>query len=154
GVGDNCRRLAQITLPPSDGGRAGEGGRTPSRQRATMWTPPYHPGGHDVPTESTELRIVMMGSPAFAVPVLAAVAEMPGARVVGGHSQPDRPRGRGLAVEPPPVARFAAAHGIPVFQPPSLRPPEVQAELAALKPDVIVVAAYGRILPAAVLQIP
>ena len=94
-----------------------------------------------------------MGTPAVVTPVLEALLDM-GAQVAGVYCQPDRPRGRGLEVEAPPVKRWAQARGLPVFQPASLRRPDSQAHLAALRPDVIVVAAYGRILPPEVLRLP
>lgn len=94
-----------------------------------------------------------MGTPDFALPVLEAALHL-GATVVGVYTRPDKPQGRGLKVEPPPVKRYALERGLPVFQPTSLRNPAAQAELAALKPDVVLVAAYGRILPSEVLAIP
>ena len=94
-----------------------------------------------------------MGTPAFALPVLEAALVL-GARVVGVYTRPDKPQGRGLVMEAPPVKEFALARGLPVFQPPTLRSPAAQAELAALKPDLLLVAAYGRILPPEALAIP
>lgn len=98
-------------------------------------------------------RLVFMGTPAFTLPVLQTLLSQ-GYRVVGVYTQPDRPSGRGLQPQAPPVKEAALQHGLPVFQPPSLRPPEAQAQLAALKPDLIIVAAYGKILPPQVLAIP
>ena len=94
-----------------------------------------------------------MGTPDFAVPTLRALIEG-GFHVAGVYSQPPRPKGRGYEVTLSPVHQLAQQQGLPVFTPPSLRAPEAQAELAALKPHVIVVAAYGLILPQAVLDIP
>ncbi len=99
------------------------------------------------------MRIVFMGTPAYVLPVLKALLS-PDFRVAGVYTQPDRPTGRGRISEPPPVKSLALEHGISVFQPASLRRPEVQGELASLSPDVIVVAAYGKILPSEVLNIP
>ncbi|MCE2462501.1 MAG: methionyl-tRNA formyltransferase [Dehalococcoidia bacterium] len=100
-----------------------------------------------------DMRLVFMGTPAYVLPVLEALLS-PGFQVVGVYTQPDRPSGRGRVSEPPPVKSFALEHGIRVFQPASLRRSEVQSELASLSPDVIVVAAYGKILPSEVLNIP
>lgn len=98
-------------------------------------------------------RIVFMGTPAFACPSLAALLAGPDP-VVAVVCQPDRPRGRGLALGAPAVKTLAASHGLPVLQPAKVRTPELLAELGALAPDLIVVAAYGRILPRAVLDLP
>ncbi|MBW7886111.1 MAG: methionyl-tRNA formyltransferase [Caldilineaceae bacterium] len=99
-----------------------------------------------------------MGTPAFAVPVLQALHEAGPARgwqVIAAATQPDRPAGRGKQLVASPVKEYALEQGIPVLQPASLRKdPEAVAALAALAPDVIVVAAYGLILPRAVLEIP
>jgi methionyl-tRNA formyltransferase len=97
-------------------------------------------------------RVLFMGSPQFAVPALQAL--MSGYQVVGVVTQPDRPSGRGRQLHPPPVKVLAQAHGLPVLQPASLRSPEAIAELQALHPDVIVVAAFGQILRPAVLDLP
>jgi methionyl-tRNA formyltransferase len=77
-----------------------------------------------------------------------------GCEVVAVYTQPDRPAGRGKQLQPSPVKQVALAHGIPVFQPPTLRNAEAQAELAALRADVMVVVAYGLILPQVVLDAP
>jgi methionyl-tRNA formyltransferase len=94
-----------------------------------------------------------MGTPAFACTILEALIARPDP-VVGVVCQPDKPRGRGLGVVKPEVKVLAEAHGLPVLQPPRLRPPEVQDALRALAPDLIVVAAYGKILPPAILTLP
>ena len=94
-----------------------------------------------------------MGTPAIAVPVLEALVSA-GCEVVAAYSRPDRPSGRGRRTSPTPVKAAALAMDIPVFQPPSLKPRDVQAELEALAPDVIVVAAYGLFLPGEVLDLP
>lgn len=98
-------------------------------------------------------RIIYAGTPDFAVPSLRALIEG-GANVVAVYTQPDRPAGRGRKLTASPVKQTALAYGLPVFQPATLRTPEAQEELAALKPDLMVVAAYGLLLPKAVLEIP
>jgi methionyl-tRNA formyltransferase len=98
-------------------------------------------------------RIVFMGTPSFACPTLAALIAGP-PPVVGVVCQPDRPRGRGLATTPPPVKSLALTHGLPVYQPAKVRTGELREWLRALAPDVVVVAAYGRILPRDVLELP
>ena len=100
------------------------------------------------------MRLVFMGTPALVVPVLDALAAAPDLQVVGVYTQPDRPRGRGRTPEMPPVKSHALSLGLPVLQPPSLRSARVQAELAGLHPEVIVVAAYGLFLPPTVLAAP
>jgi len=97
-------------------------------------------------------RVLFMGSPQFAIPTLRALLQ--GYQVVGVVTQPDRPSGRGRQLQPPPVKVLAQARGLPVLQPASLRSPEAIAALQALRPDVIVVAAFGQILRPAVLDLP
>lgn len=99
------------------------------------------------------MRIVFMGTPEFAVPALAALAEA-GHTLVAAYTQPPRPAGRGKKLQPSPVQREAEARGIPVRCPTSLKLAEAQAEFAEFKPEVAVVAAYGLILPQAVLDVP
>lgn len=101
----------------------------------------------------SSLRIVFAGTPTFAS---VALQELLAASysVIAVYTQPDRPKGRGLKLTPSPVKELALAHELPLYQPVSLKTQEAQAELLALKPDVMVVAAYGLILPAAVLSIP
>ncbi|MGX7951963.1 methionyl-tRNA formyltransferase [Tsuneonella sp. HG249] len=99
------------------------------------------------------MRIVFMGTPAFAVPTLIALAEA-GHEVVATYTQPPRPAGRGKRLQPSAVQLEAERRGIPVLSPKSLRPAEAQMRLAAYAPDIAVVAAYGLILPQAVLDIP
>jgi methionyl-tRNA formyltransferase len=94
-----------------------------------------------------------MGTPAFACPTLEALLGRPDP-VVGVVCQPDRPRGRGLTVVAPEVKRLALARGVPVLQPERVRDPAFQAALRAWAPTVIVVAAYGRILPRPILDLP
>jgi methionyl-tRNA formyltransferase len=99
------------------------------------------------------LRIIFMGSPVFAVPSLERLV-VNGYDVVAVYTQPDRPAGRGRTLLFPPVKVAAERSGIPVVQPESLRSPQALAELASYKPNVIVVCAFGQILPQAVLDIP
>lgn len=99
------------------------------------------------------VRTVFMGTPAFAVPTLDILLQA-GLNLVGVYTQPDRPKGRGQTLAAPPVKEMALRHGIPVFQPQKLRVPEVVEELRALSPDLIVVVAFGQILPKSVLEIP
>lgn len=99
------------------------------------------------------MRIIYAGTPEFAVPALQAVAD--GAHsVVAVYTQPDRPAGRGRKLQPSPVKAKALELGIPVRQPVSLRATAVQAELQEWQADLMVVAAYGLILPVAVLDMP
>ncbi len=100
------------------------------------------------------MRAIFMGTPDFAVPSLRALAEMPGIAVVGVVTRLDKPAGRGTTPQPPPVKVAALARGLPVLQPGSLRKSVAQQQLADLAPDVIVVAAFGQILPPAVLDLP
>lgn len=100
--------------------------------------------------EST--RIVFMGSPDFAVPVLRALAGS--YRICGVVTQPDRPSGRGGKLTPPPVKVLAEELGLPLMQPEKLRAPEAMAQLTEWAPDVIIVAAFGQILRQNVLDLP
>ena len=99
------------------------------------------------------MRIVFMGTPDFAVAALVALKEA-GHDIVGVYTRMDTPKNRGMKMLPPPVKVQALEYGIPVYQPKNLRSEEVQQELRDMEPEVIVVAAYGRILPQAVLDIP
>lgn len=99
------------------------------------------------------MRVVFVGSPEFAVPSLKHLV-LNGYDVVAVYTQPNRPAGRGRTVVAPPVKEVAVRQRLPVFQPDSLRSAEAVAQLAALKPDVIVVCAFGQILPQSVLDIP
>lgn len=101
----------------------------------------------------TRYRIVFFGTPSFAVPSLQALIDGPDV-VVGVVCQPDRPSGRGQRVTAPPVKQLAQVHGISVLQPEKVRTPEFLEQLRAWTPDLGVVAAYGRILPKAVLDLP
>ncbi len=93
-----------------------------------------------------------MGTPEFAVPSLRSLASV--TTLVGVVSQPDRPRGRGLGMQPSPVSLAAGELGLPLEKPASIRTPEAVARLAAWQPDLLVVAAYGKILPTTVLALP
>jgi len=99
------------------------------------------------------MRVVFMGTPEFALPSLRALVEG-GYNVVGVYTRPDRLAGRGRGLTPPAVKTAALDYGLPIFQPPGLRRPEAVEELASLKPDVIVVCAFGVILRQPVLDIP
>ena len=94
-----------------------------------------------------------MGTPDIAATCLEKILA-DGFDVVGVYCQPDRPKGRGMKLVAPPVKEVALAHGLPVFQPENFREDAVVEELAALRPDVCAVVAYGRILPQRVLDIP
>ena len=100
------------------------------------------------------LRTVFMGTPDFAAEALSILLSFEGADVVGVYTQPDRPCGRGQQCKPSAVKTVALEHGIDVFQPENFKDQATIDELAALKPDVLVVAAYGLILPQAVLDVP
>ncbi|RKT51118.1 methionyl-tRNA formyltransferase [Azonexus fungiphilus] len=99
------------------------------------------------------MKVIFAGTPAFAAQALTAI-------IAAGHevalvlTQPDRPAGRGMALQPSAVKQVALAHGVEVFQPLSLKDAEAQARLAGLAAEVMVVAAYGLILPQAVLDLP
>jgi len=99
------------------------------------------------------LRIIFAGTPDFAASALAALLAN-NAEVVAVLTQPDRPSGRGMMLTPSPVKQLALLHGIPVMQPITLKSAEVQQQLEALSADVMIVAAYGLILPLPVLQMP
>ena len=99
------------------------------------------------------MRLIFAGTPEFAAQALSAI-------IAAGHevamvlTQPDRPAGRGMALQPSAVKKVALAHGLEVFQPLTLKDAEVQAKIAAVGAEVMVVAAYGLILPQAVLDLP
>jgi methionyl-tRNA formyltransferase len=99
------------------------------------------------------LKIIFAGTPEFAVPALAALIEA-GHQVVMVLTQPDRPAGRGLKLKPSPVKVLAEQHGLPVFQPDTLKDVAVQAQIAAVDADVMIVAAYGLIIPTVTLNTP
>ena len=99
------------------------------------------------------MKIVYMGTPDFAVPPLRALAEA-GYRVEAVVTQPDKPKGRGKALMPTPVKEEALKHGIPVFQPSKVREESFVRQLSKLDPDVIIVAAFGQIIPKEILDMP
>ena len=99
------------------------------------------------------MRIVFMGTPDFAVPSLEALLRR-GHEIAAVYTQPDKPKGRGHKLLPPPVKVLALEHNIPVCQPTTLRNAEAVETLRAFEPELIVVAAYGKILPPDVLTIP
>jgi len=109
-------------------------------------------------SENAPLRVVFMGTPDFAADILAELLTAPFISVAGVYCQPDRPAGRGKKLAIPPVKALALEKQLPIFQPLNFKPgPQgdaAAAELAALAPDVLVVAAYGLILPQRVLDIP
>ena len=99
------------------------------------------------------MRLVFMGTPEFAVPSLEALIAA-GHEVAGVFTQPDRPAGRGKQLRPSPVKLCALSHRLPVYQPEKVKDPQAVAALAELKPEAIIVVAYGQILPQAILQMP
>lgn len=99
------------------------------------------------------MRLVFMGTPEFAVPCLEHILQA-GHQVCAVYTQPDKPKGRGYALTPPPVKQSAVKHGIPVYQPKTLKDGEALAQLQELKPDCIVVVAYGKILPPEIIHLP
>ncbi len=99
------------------------------------------------------MRVVFMGTPEFGVSVLRKLVE-DNWNVVAAYTQPDKPKNRGMKLIPTPVKAYAMEQDIPVYQPLSCRDEETLAQLRALEPDVIVVAAYGKLLPKALLEIP
>ena len=98
-------------------------------------------------------RIIFMGTPDFSVPALQGLIDGPD-QVVAVITQPDRPKGRGKKLTPPPVKTLAESAGIPVIQPTKIKTEEFAQELRSFKPDLIIVAAYGRILPSSILDLP
>jgi methionyl-tRNA formyltransferase len=102
----------------------------------------------------SRIRVVFCGTPRFAVPSLKHLLEQKDFEVVGVFTQPDRPRGRGQEISHSPVKEIALAEKIAVFQPAKVRAPEVEQQLYELAPEVIVIIAYGQIIPARLLGIP
>jgi methionyl-tRNA formyltransferase len=100
-----------------------------------------------------QIRTVFMGTPEFALPTLQGLLDA-GVNLIAVYTQPDRPKGRGRKLAASPVKELALAHQLPIFQPERLRKPEAVEELRRLAPDLIVVVAYGQILPRSVLEIP
>ncbi len=99
------------------------------------------------------MRIIFMGTPEFAVPSLESLIQS-SHEIAGVFTQPDRPVGRRQTMAPPPVKRLALSHHLPVFSPEKIRNEEVQSTMQRLNPDVIVVVAYGKILPPWMLRLP
>ncbi len=102
---------------------------------------------------SKPLRIIFMGTPEFAVPTLQELLGGPD-ELIAVACQPDREKGRGRKLTPPPVKELALKHALPVLQPTSIRTEAFLSEIRSLEPDVIVVAAYGKILPGSLLNLP
>lgn len=99
------------------------------------------------------MKILFMGTPDFAVPSLSALIENK-YEICGVVTQPDKPKGRGHHLTPPPVKECANAHNIPVFQPETLKGEAFMEELKSLNPDIIIVVAYGKILPPYIIEFP
>ena len=99
------------------------------------------------------MRVIFMGTPDFAVGTLEAVIAA-GHEVVLAVTQPDKPKGRGKSMQAPPVKECAAAHHIPVYQPARIREAECIAYLKEFQPDIMIVAAFGQILPKEILEMP
>ena len=99
------------------------------------------------------MRLVFMGTPMFAVPSLKALVEA-GHEVLGVFTQPDKPKNRGMKLLPTPIKEYALTHNIPVYQPDKLKDGQTLDTLRQLNPEMIVVAAYGRILPVEILELP
>ena len=100
------------------------------------------------------MRLIFMGTPTFAIPVLASLTDLVDSEVVAVYTPPDRPAGRGRKAQPSPVKEYAIQRGLRVVQPANFRSEEVQTTLVELRPDAIIVAAYGRLLPKPVLDLP
>ena len=99
------------------------------------------------------MKVVFMGTPDFSVGTLEALVEA-GYEITGVVTQPDKPKGRGKTMMPTPVKEEALKHGIPVLQPVKVRDPEFVEELKNLAPDIIIVAAFGQIIPKSILDMP
>ncbi len=99
------------------------------------------------------MKILFMGTPDFAVPSLEALLNA-GHEICGVFTQPDKPKNRGMKLQAPPVKEFALAHDIPVFQPESVKDGTAMEQIRTLEPELIAVAAYGRILPVDILEYP
>ena len=100
------------------------------------------------------MKVLFMGTPDLAMECLRAVYNKDGVEVVGAVTQPDRQKGRGMKMIAPPVKEFALEHGIPVYQPTTLRDGAFMEVLDELRPDMIIVAAYGKILPHYIIEYP
>lgn len=104
--------------------------------------------------EKQKKRVVFMGTPEFAAIILDKIIASCQYEVAGVYTQPDKKSGRGLKNYIQPVKKLAIQHNLPLFQPENLRSPEIASQLEALKPDYIIVAAYGALLPPNILEIP
>src|SRR2546426_3664498 len=100
------------------------------------------------------LRIIFMGTAELSCASLRALLVVPEFQLVGVVTQPDKPRGRNLKLQPSPAKELAVSHGLPVLQPERARNEQFIEQLRALEPDLIAVAAYGQILPASILEFP
>src|SRR6266436_5421213 len=96
------------------------------------------------------MRLVFLGTPAFAVPTLASLAAKHD--IISVVTQPDRPKGRGQELAASPVKLTAERLGLPVYQPERIRRPEAQTHLAALAPEIMIVVGYGQIIPQSVID--
>ena len=101
----------------------------------------------------TNLRVIFMGTPDFAVPCLDILVSA-GYNIVAVVTQPDRPKGRGQKIAESPVKQAALTYGLPVLQPNKVKEVDFQVELSLLKPDIIVVVAFGQLLPKSILDLP
>lgn len=99
------------------------------------------------------MKIVFMGTPDFAVPCLEKIIS-DGHEILGVFTQPDKPKGRGYKLVPPPVKEVALKHELPIYQPAKLRDSDAYEVLKELNPELIVVVAYGQILPKNILDLP
>ena len=99
------------------------------------------------------MKIAFFGTPDFAAASLKRLIE-DGHEILAAFTRPDMPKGRGYKLTPPPVKELALEHGIPVFQPTKLKNGEVARQLTEMSPDIVVVVAYGRLLPKAILDVP
>ncbi len=99
------------------------------------------------------MRVLFMGTPEFAVPCLKRLIDMD-LNIIGVYTQPDKPKGRGYQLTPTPVKELALQYNLPVFQPNSLKNDEEIENIKSLNPDIVIVVAYGKILPKALLDIP
>ena len=100
------------------------------------------------------MKVLFMGTPDFAVPCLESIIKSENNNVIGVVTQPDKPKGRGHKLQPTPVKAKAVEYNIPVFQPETLKNRSFEDELKQLNPDIIVVVAYGQILPEYILNFP
>jgi methionyl-tRNA formyltransferase len=111
-------------------------------------------GDFHLPWPVTPLRIVFMGTPELAAVSLGALLRVPDFQIIAAVTQPDRPKGRDLKLQPSPVKEVALKAGLPVLQPEKARDEKFIGELEALRPELIAVAAFGQILPKKILELP